>query len=398
MISFTVGCLFCLGLIANPYMLKIAMISDAAYPFNKGGVEKRNWDIALQLKERGYEVHLVTAKWPNMNDECVVDGVAIHGVGGGTDFYVAGKRSILESVKFALGLIPHLLKNHYDVYACDQFPLLHIIPVRIITWLKRKKLILTWHEVWEKYWLDYLGWLGLMGYLLEKVVVRLPDKIVSVSEQTTAALVGTLKVNRENIETIVNGIPFTYISSVPPSLESSDVIFVGRLLSHKNVDCLIKAIEKIADETPDQIRRCFVVGDGPERQALEQLVSEKRLESRVVFKGIIERMDELYGLMKASKVFVLPSTREGFGITVIEANACGLPVVTVDCDQNAARNLIQENKTGCVSKLESGALAEKIVFTLANHAAMKKNCVEFAKKYDWENLIDRLEQVYTKTD
>lgn len=379
-------------------MLKIAMISDAAFPFNKGGVEKRNWDVALRLRDRGYEIHMINSRWPSMNRECVVEGINIHGVCRGDKFNVAGRRSILESVKFALGLIPYLLKNHYDVYACDQFPLVHIIPVRIITWLKRKKLILTWHEVWGKYWFDYLGWLGLVGYLVEKAVVRLPDKIISVSEQTTDALVGTLKVNRKNIQTIVNGIPFAYINSAPPSAESSDLIFVGRLLSHKNVDCLIKAIEKIAQEYPDKSLRCLVVGDGPERRALEQLVSEKCLEGRVVFKGIIERMDELYGLMKASKVFVLPSTREGFGITVIEANACGLPVITVDCDQNAARNLIQENKTGCVSKLEYGALAEKIVFALVNHAAMKQNCVEFAKKYDWENLIDHLEQAYTKAD
>lgn len=379
-------------------MLKIAMISDAAFPFNKGGVEKRNWDVALRLRGRGYEVHMINARWPGMNRECVVEGINIHGVCRDGKFYVAGRRSILESVKFALGLMPHLLKNHYDVYACDQFPLVHIIPVRIITWLKRKELVLTWHEVWGKYWFDYLGWLGLVGYLVEKVAIRLPDKIISVSEQTTDALVGTLKVDRKNIQTIVNGIPFAYINSAPPSAESSDLIFVGRLLSHKNVDYLINAIEKIVKEYPDKPLRCLVVGDGPERQALEQLVSKKHLADRVVFKGIIERMDELYGLMKASKVFVLPSSREGFGITVIEAYACGLPVVTVDCDQNAARNLIQENQTGCLSKLESGALAEKIVFALVNHAAMKRNCVEFAKKYDWENLIDRLEQVYTKTD
>lgn len=379
-------------------MLKVAMISDAAYPFNKGGVEKRNWDIALRLKDRGYEIHLITAKQPNMNHECVVDGVTIHGVSEIDNFYVAGKRSVFGSIKFAFGLIPHLLNNHYDVYACDQFPLIHIFPVRIITWLKRKKLILTWHEVWGKYWFDYHGRFGLIGYLIEKIAVRLPDKIISVSEQTTNSLVGTLHVDPANVETIVNGISFAYINGVSPSLESSDFVFVGRLLAHKNVDVLIDAVEKIVKKTPNTTLRCLIIGDGPEREALEQMVSEKHLEGRVVFKGIVERMDDLYGLMKASKVFVLPSTREGFGITVIEANACGLPVITVDHHQNAARHLIRENQTGYVSKLEGDALAERIILTLENQAAMKSSCVEFSKQYDWEELIIRLEQVYLEVN
>lgn len=374
------------------------MISDAAYPFNKGGVEKRNWDVALRLRDRGYEVHMINARWPGMNRECVVEGINIHGVCRAGKFYVAGRRSILESVKFALGLIPHLLKNHYDVYACDQFPLVHILPVRIITWLKRKKLILTWHEVWGKYWFDYLGRFGLIGYLIEKIAVRLPDKIISVSEQTTNSLVGTLHVNPANVETIVNGISFAYINGVSPSLESSDLVFVGRLLAHKNVDVLIDAVEKIVKKTPDTTLRCLIIGNGPEREALEQMVSEKHLDERVVFKGIVERMDDLYGLMKASKVFVLPSTREGFGITAIEANACGLPVITVDHHQNAARHLIRENQTGYVSKLEGAALAEKIILTLENQAAMKSSCIEFSKQYDWDELIIRLEQVYLKVN
>ncbi len=54
----------------------------------------------------------------------------------------------------------------------------------------------------------------------------------------------------------------------------------------------------------------------------------------------MENYDDLIGYMKSSKVFVLPSTREGFGIVVIEANACGLPVVVVDHEMNAATDLV----------------------------------------------------------
>jgi glycosyltransferase involved in cell wall biosynthesis len=378
-------------------MLKIAMISDAAYPFSKGGVEKRNWDIALRLSARGHEIHMLNGLVPAAKSECIVDGIHIHGVRKAGDFYVSGRRSILSAVKFAFWLIPHLLRNNYDVYVCDQFPLLHILPVRAVTWLKGRKLILTWHEVWAGYWFKYLGWIGFAGYLAERLSVRLADRIISVSEQTTQALIDTLKVNPKRLETVVNGIPFDYINGVKPSEETSDLIFVGRLISHKNVDRLIGAIGVIADSQPGLLSRCLIVGDGPERQALEQMVSDKRIDVPIVFKGMVESTDELYGLMKASKVFVLPSTREGFGITVIEANACGLPVVTSGHADNAARHLVQAGRTGYISGLGETELAGNILTALHYHAAMKANCVEFSRKFDWENSIRRIESIYTET-
>ena len=59
----------------------------------------------------------------------------------------------------------------------------------------------------------------------------------------------------------------------------------------------------------------------------------------------MEKHEDVYSLMKSSKVFVLPSTREGFGISVIEANACGIPVITVRHENNASKDLIQVGRT-----------------------------------------------------
>ena len=377
-------------------MLKIAMVSDAAYPFSKGGVEKRNWDIALRLRERGHEIHMINGLVPTGRNECIVDGIRIHGVCKADDLYASRRRSILSALKFSFGLIPHLVRNDYDVYVCDQFPLLHILPVRLVTWLKRKKLVLTWHEVWGRYWFKYLGWIGAVGYVMERIAVRVADRIISVSDQTTNALVDKLKVDPKYVETVVNGIPYYHIQGVRTSAEVSDLIFVGRLMSHKNVDALLKAIELIVRDHPDLISRCLIVGDGPERKTLEKMVSDKHMDGLIVFKGVVKEADELYGLMKASKVFVLPSTREGFGITAIEANACGLPVVTSGHEDNAARNLVQTGVTGYVCGLEPGGLAVNIMTALKNHTSMKSNCMEFSRKFDWGNLIGRIEQIYTE--
>ena len=75
--------------------------------------------------------------------------------------------------------------------------------------------------------------------------------------------------------------------------------------------------------------------------------------------------------MKSSKVFILPSTREGFGIVVIEANACGIPVITIDHKDNAARDLIKKKKNGFVCQLNEEEIAKKILRILINNSGSK---------------------------
>jgi glycosyltransferase involved in cell wall biosynthesis len=90
---------------------------------------------------------------------------------------------------------------------------------------------------------------------------------------------------------------------------------------------------------------------------LEQLVSDLGLRANIEFVDFMANHDDLFSLMKSSKVFVLPSEREGFGLVVLEANACGLPVVTVSHPENAAQRLILEGENGFVTSLDAAGLA-----------------------------------------
>jgi len=106
----------------------------------------------------------------------------------------------------------------------------------------------------------------------------------------------------------------------------------------------------------------------------------------------------VYALMKSSKVFVLPSTREGFGIVVIEASACGIPVIAIDHKDNAARDLIEEGKYGFICQLDENEIAKKVIRILINNSSrgMEETCVELAEKYDWDKIVDEIEEVYLK--
>ena len=94
--------------------------------------------------------------------------------------------------------------------------------------------------------------------------------------------------------------------------------------------------------------------------------------------------------MKASKVFVSPSTREGFGITILEAYACGLPVVTVNHPDNAGQYLVQPD-TGIVCDLSPGALAKSIDMLLS---VKKKVKAADAERFDWSYSVAELLKAY----
>ena len=130
---------------------------------------------------------------------------------------------------------------------------------------------------------------------------------------------------------------------------------------------------------------------------MANLIVSLNLEKNVFIKGFLDNQTDLYKIMKNSTVFVLPSKREGFGIVVIEANACGLPVITIDNPMNAAKDLINDNN-GLVVEESIDALAQSLIYILDEGVSsdMKRDCVENSKNYDWNYIADLTEDYYMK--
>jgi glycosyltransferase involved in cell wall biosynthesis len=253
---------------------------------------------------------------------------------------------------------------------------------------------ITWIEVWDDYWYEYIGKIGIFGKIVEKLTSYLTKNIMAISEKTRRDL-GSIGVNKK-IKVVPVGINMQYIEEINPSDYKSDVIFAGRLIKDKNVDILIKAVEIVKKEVKDI--KCTIIGEGPERANLENLAKKLKIRDNIKFINFLDEHREMISYIKSSKVFVLPSTREGFGIVVLEANACGLPVIVVNHKMNAACDLIVNNKNGFIADFSENDIADKIIFMLNKKEEMYDDCIEMSKKFDWEKIVDSLEKFYMNAE
>jgi glycosyltransferase involved in cell wall biosynthesis len=370
---------------------RIAIVSDSVFPYNTGGKETRIFELSTRLAAAGHDVHIYTMHWWNDASKTRhVSGVTFHAVSRFYPLYAGERRSTKQGILFGLACFKLIFEN-FDVVDVDHIPFFPLFSVRFVAALKRKPMVATWHEVWGKeYWQSYMGRQGLLAYFIEKLSILLPSKIIAVSEMTEQRLRAELNYKGASV-LVRNGVDQTEIARVHASQVASDIIYAGRLIEHKHVDMLLKAVARLKVTRPDIT--CQIFGEGPDRPKLEALSLMLGLEENVTFFGFLPEHREIFAHMKASRVFVLPSTREGFGISVIEANACGLPVVTFNHPANAAKNLIN-NVTGRLSKVSSADLAKQIDILLTDSPSPDSVKAAIAE-YDWKAASVSLQEAYT---
>ncbi|MFZ3059377.1 MAG: glycosyltransferase family 4 protein [Candidatus Methanoperedens sp.] len=372
--------------------MRIAFVYDAVYPWVKGGAEKRIYEVGKRLAEQGNEVHVFGVKWWDGSDQMQYEGMTLHGVCAPMELYVNGRRSITEAIIFALKLFPYLVKEKFDLIDASAFPYFSCFSVKLASIIRRTPVVITWHEVWGDYWYEYMGSPGFFGKQVEYIVSKIVSNYIAVSNMTKNGL-ELLGVNGNKIHIVPNGIDLKRISIIPPSPDECDIIFVGRLIREKNVDVLLEAVANVRETMPGV--KCHIIGDGPEKERLVELAFNLGLSQNVRFFEFIE-YDDVIAKIKSSKILALPSSREGFGIVVIEAFACGVPVITVKCPWNAAYELVNE-KTGIVVNLEAAEIGSAIC-SLIKDASHRERMADAAKneaeKYDWDKIAGKLSCIY----
>jgi len=369
----------------------ITFVSDAIYPYMKGGKEKRLHEITKRLAAMGHEVHIYTMKWWDGPDKTrIEDGVHLHALCNHYEMYKGDRRTIKEGVMFGLACFK-LLKVQFDVLDVDHMPFFPIFSTWIVCALRGRRLNATWHEALSRReWVGYMGPSGVIAALIERLSIRLPHRITAASEHTKE-LLAAVHGRSKRVEIVASGIDTSLLSTVQSAEICLDVLYVGRLVKDKNIDKLIPAIDIVARSNPDV--RCVIIGQGPEKHRLQQMVNRYNLQKNISFLEPFPDSTDIYSYMKATKVFCSPSVREGFGIVSLEALACGTPVITIDSPTNAARYLIQNGQSGSVVPLLPSALAEAILYWTSQ--TPKPNIAPLMADYDWHILAKKQAEVYT---
>jgi glycosyltransferase involved in cell wall biosynthesis len=376
--------------------VRIALVYDAIYPWVAGGAERRFSEIGRRLAD-GHDVHLVGWQWWDGPKTIERDGMTLHGMGRAPALYGQdGKRTVREAVAFSARLLPFLLRNRFDVIDCSATPYLPLYSAALARRISGGRLVVTWHEFWGSHWDDYLPHRRLVARLARAVESggrRVGDSVVAVSDFTARAMG---MADDPRLTVAANGVDIEAIASAEPIPGGAEIVYVGRLIDEKRVDLLLDAVALLRRQGMEA--RCAIVGDGPERPTLEARAAELSLtEAGVRFHGRVPEADVARHL-RAARIVVMPSLREGYGLVVAEAQAAGAVPVVVRGPYSAATELIRDGVDGLVVDATAEALAAGIGVLLSDPARRQRMAVaarEAGTGRSWNAVAERMEHLYS---
>lgn len=380
-----------LGSLTTGRRRKVALVCEAVLPFHHGGREHRYHELTTRLADEA-EIHVFTMHWWDGPRTRQDDGITFHAISPLIPLYVGQRRSLRQASVFALACL-RLLRYEFDVLSADNIPFLQLFVLRLVTLLKRKRLVVTWHEVWgREYWKQYLGAAGAIAWIVELIAMRMPDHILAASPQTASRLREVLG-DRRPISLAIHGIDTDVVDSVDPASRATDIAVLGRLMEHKRVDMLLDAVAILHAEGMPVT--CRVIGDGPEWDALHKQAEALGIADAVEFCRGISEQKEVYQLLKASKVCVFPSAREGFGVAVVEALACGVPVITTSAPDNLSQYLVERSDRGTVCDPSAAAIAKAVreVVSSQSEGDELSEPEAWLREFSWDSIAKEFSRV-----
>jgi glycosyltransferase involved in cell wall biosynthesis len=344
---------------------RVVVVTDTMYPWFVGGKEERLRNLHGSIDDEKFEVIFATMKWwdgatPNQH----------FAICKKLEIYKNGRRSLTASIYFALACFK-VISLKPDLVEADQIPFLQIWPLKLVCFAMRIPLCVTWHEVWgAKYWREYLGPLGFLAAVIERLSMKLPNKIIAVSALTKDRLISA-GVNPSKISLINNFVDSAEIRKAKTNLPATDLLFVGRLISHKRVDLLLEAIALLKKE--EILPTIAIVGSGPESVNLKLQALKLGIDSQIKFyDSSLESMD-IWGMMGNCQIFLSASEREGYGIAVLEAITAGAKAIVSNHPDNASRFLISRENGKIVPEQTPKSWADSIKSGLATGVHERRN-------------------------
>ncbi len=359
--------------------VRICIVYDCLYPYTVGGGERWYRNVAERMARDGHEVTYLTLRQWDRGVVPELDGVRVVAVGPRMALYTpSGRRRILPPLVFGLGVLAHLLRHprRYDVLDTCAFPYFSLLAAALVRPLARYELVVDWFEVWSSsYWRAYLGPAGRVGELVQRLCARVPQRAHCFSELHAARL------RAEGLRgpvTVLRGLLSTDSEIEEPRPAAPVVLFAGRLIPEKRVTLAVAAIALAARQRPGL--RGLVIGEGPDRAALDAAILQHEAAAVVSAEGWADA-DRLEAEMSSAMCMLLTSSREGYGLVVVEAALHGTPSVVVAGPDNAATELIEEGVNGTVAREATPeAIAAAIVRVHDAGAAMRASTAAWMRR------------------
>jgi glycosyltransferase involved in cell wall biosynthesis len=360
--------------------MRIALCTETLYPVY--GVEKRCVEMARRLPEHGYDVTVYTS-----TPAGYFPGLEINQVSKPT-IVRPPKRNYATCINYWYSLFRNLLKDKYDIIDANGH--LSLLPCSLAGMLKGKPVVATIHDLYLSDW-------GTMGFGFTGLPFELASaktrfrRIITLNSSLKSKMVEILKMRKDRIEIIPSGIDVDYINKIKPSKKNKTVLYAGRLVPQKKVDILLKAFALSGVDAELKI-----IGEGKEYKRLVNLSKSLGIRDKVQFTGQLKRHEDVIKEMKKASLFVLPSRRECFGITILEAMCSGTAVVSTATE--GPRDIIKNGVNGFLTEIgDEQELSEKIKTVIQNKSKRKKieiNAKKTAKSYDWDHIVRRIARIY----
>ena len=335
-----------------------------------GGAEEYIHEIARRWVDDGNSVTLFCGNDYESKKNEVIDGIEIMRRGGFYTMYV-----------WAAIYYIFKLRGKYDVVIDSENGIPFFTPL-----FSRKPIYLLIHHVHQEVFLVHLKFpfAQFARFIEGKCMpfVYQNKQIITVSESSKREIMKLGFANSSEVKIVNPGVELEKFGKIKKS-KLPTLVYVGRLKPYKNVDIAIKAFNKVVLIHPEAI--FHIVGEGESFDNLKKLSRQLNLAKNVVFHGKVGHKKKAR-LLATSWAAVQPSMIEGWGITVIEANASGTPVIASNV--NGLRDSIVDRKTGLLVKAkDTNEFANAMLRTIESstfRGKITKNAYAWSKNFDWD--------------
>ena len=359
---------------------------DIRHP-EAGGAEVNIHEQAKRWVEWGHPVTLFTARPKGHRFRDNIDGIEIVRAGGRFSIYL-----------WAIIAYLLMLRKRADVVLDIENGIPFLTPL----YSRKPKVLLIHHLHQDQFLIEMGPIIGRIGRFLERFIVPLlyrSSKIVAVSHSTADRKRGALYKGSElQIDVIYNGLDHSLYDSGKQEFSVPTIIYLGRLKAYKRLPLLITIMPTVRKQVPGVT--LLIAGDGDALSEAEAEVDRLGVGDFVRFAGRVSEKEKI-DLLQRAWVMATPSMNEGWGVTVIEANACGTPAVAYRVP--GLDESIAHGKSGLLADSDEEFI-EHIVAILDNkelRRELSRGAKQWAATFSWDEtarqMLNVLESVALKT-